>query len=249
MRTVQFVPSVSVLCVQCKNSIGLRLAALALRFVCSIKVDNSVFNVPLSWESGTETSVKAKPSKVAFTVMQLVLDANGESREVVARVAGAEALGLDHPALPSYISFLPRTRRSSQHDDNSMCFLPLAMRAMGCRALTSTLGRLLEVRYIRMITGDASVNITLRNASLIFVAKSSDSLTLDSIVKALQAYGAQLAEYFLEHNREVKQVLESGRSTSPVSHLARSATTTRLSNGDSLTHALGMVVVCRTLCV
>lgn len=65
--------------------------------------------------------------------------------------------------------------------------------------------RAAQIRYTRTPLGGARIATTLRNASLLFVAKRSRVLSLDSIAKSLQEYGAGIAEYFVEYNRELKQ--------------------------------------------
>jgi hypothetical protein len=74
-------------------SMSLARENVAIRVTCAILVEHSVFNVPLNWEHEGDTSASVRPSKVAFSLMQMVADANGEEREMLVRLAGAEALG------------------------------------------------------------------------------------------------------------------------------------------------------------
>jgi hypothetical protein len=172
-----------------------------MRVALAVRIDNSVFLVPLSWSSDASLAAQLKPSKVAFSAAQLALDVDDEKRCVVARLAGAEAVGLDHPSLPAYISLVPRARNTSFFGDNNSY-------------------RLLEVRFVRLGKEPnapptqlprAHLTVQLRNASLMFVAKTEDSVTVERIVESLRAYATDLLSYFTEHNREVKETLESTR--------------------------------------
>jgi hypothetical protein len=169
-----------------------------MRVALAVRIDNSVFLVPLSWSSDASLAAQLKPSKVAFSAAQLALDVDDEKRCVVARLAGAEAIGLDHPSLPAYVSLVPRARNTSFFGDNNSY-------------------RLLEVRFVRLGKEPnapptqlprAHLTVQLRNASLMFVAKTEDSVTVERIVESLRAYATDLLSYFTEHNREVKETLD-----------------------------------------
>jgi hypothetical protein len=170
-----------------------------MRVAFALRIENSTFLVPLSWSDEANPEAQLKPSKVAFSAMQVALDVDDDKRCVVARLAGAEAIGLDHPSLPAYVSLIPRARNTSFFANQSSY-------------------RLLEVRYVRLaVDADAPANVAarayltahLRNASLIFVAKDAKSLSVENIVGSLRNYATELLGYFSEHNREVKETLHA----------------------------------------
>jgi hypothetical protein len=194
-----------------------RPAHPTMRIALAVRIDNSVFLVPLSWSSDASLAAQLKPSKVAFSAAQVALDVDDEKRCVVARLAGAEAIGLDHPSLPAYVSLVPRARNTSFFGNQNSY-------------------RLLEVRFVRLANEPAApktqlprahLTVQLRNASLMFVAKTEDSVSVERIVASLRAYATDLLMYFTEHNREVKETLDATRIVVEAEPVAPPVTTSR----------------------